>query len=82
MTDAMAQIIVQRDLIDADQVKLLGFVHEDPDEGFVAATVREDPVLHQNGDGWRAVRDSRQRQVRDVVKECENLPLQTRLGVF
>ncbi|MEP1696235.1 MAG: AAA family ATPase [Paracoccaceae bacterium] len=37
MTDAVAEIIVQRGLLDKDQIDLLGFVHEDPDEEFVAA---------------------------------------------
>ena len=37
MTDAVAQVIEQRGLIDTDQIELLGFVHEDPDEDFVAA---------------------------------------------
>lgn len=37
MTDAVAEIIVQRGLLDKDQIDLLGFVHEDPDEDFVAA---------------------------------------------
>lgn len=37
MTDAVAQIMVQRGLIDKDQIELLGFVHEDPDEDFIAA---------------------------------------------
>lgn len=36
MTDAVAEIIVQRGLLDKDQIDLLGFVHEDPDEEFVA----------------------------------------------
>lgn len=37
MTDAVADIIVQRGLIAHDQIELLGFVHEDPDEDFIAA---------------------------------------------
>ena len=37
MTDAVAEIIVQRGFLDKDQIDLLGFVHEDPDEEFVAA---------------------------------------------
>lgn len=37
MTDTVAEIIVLRGLLDKDQIDLLGFVHEDPDEEFVAA---------------------------------------------
>ncbi len=37
MTDAVAEIIVQRGLLDKDQIDLLGFVDEDPDDEFVAA---------------------------------------------
>ncbi|PRY76843.1 ATPase family protein associated with various cellular activities (AAA) [Yoonia maritima] len=37
MTANVAEIIEQRGLIDHDQIELLGFTHEDPDEDFVAA---------------------------------------------
>ena len=37
MTANMAEIIEQRGLIDHDQIELLGFTHEDPDEDFIAA---------------------------------------------
>lgn len=37
MTDAVAEIIVQRGMLDKDQIDLLGFAHEKPDEEFVAA---------------------------------------------
>ena len=37
MTANVAEILEQRGLIDHDQIELLGFTHEDPDEDFVAA---------------------------------------------
>ncbi|MEO9517793.1 MAG: AAA family ATPase [Paracoccaceae bacterium] len=37
MTANVAEIIQQRGLISHNQIELLGFVHEDPDEDFVAA---------------------------------------------
>ncbi|MEP3636756.1 MAG: AAA family ATPase [Paracoccaceae bacterium] len=37
MTANVAEIIEERGLIGHDQIELLGFVHEDPDEDFVAA---------------------------------------------
>ncbi|MEP1768239.1 MAG: AAA family ATPase [Sulfitobacter sp.] len=37
MTANVAEIVEQRGLIDHDQIELLGFTHEDPDEDFIAA---------------------------------------------
>ncbi|MGJ8598079.1 AAA family ATPase [Sulfitobacter sp.] len=37
MTANMASIIEERGLIDPDQMDFLGFVHEDPDDAFIAA---------------------------------------------
>ncbi|MCF2905008.1 AAA family ATPase [Octadecabacter sp. CECT 8868] len=37
MTANVAEIIEQRGLIDHDQIELLGFTHENPDEDFIAA---------------------------------------------
>ncbi|MEP3636157.1 MAG: hypothetical protein ABJN14_02735 [Paracoccaceae bacterium] len=37
ITNAVAEIIEQRGLIDHDQIEFPGFVHEDPDKDFVAA---------------------------------------------
>ena len=37
MTDAVTQIIEQRGLLDKDQIELLGFAHEDPDDDLIVA---------------------------------------------